>query len=214
MQHFFSYKESSQLHRSFLDNHGVLRVGGRLSNSQFSYDVKNPIILHAKSELAKLLVRHVHEKYYHPTEAFICAFILSRFWLVTGVQSLTHKTISECVWCTRMKARTADQIMENLPSERTEIVRPFTNSSVDLAGPFTVRCTNHRSPKYIKHYVAFFVCLVTRAVHLESVADLTTEAFFAAFQRFIVGRGVSAVMWSDNATNFVGAKNAITHRHP
>lgn len=99
--------------------------------------------------------------------------------------------------------------MGDLPFQCTEIARPFTNTDVDFAGQFMLRCTNHRSPKHIKHYAAFFVCLVTRAVHIESVADLSTEGFIAAFQRLIARRGPPAVMWSDNATNFVGAKNHL-----
>ena len=32
----------------------------------------------------------------------------------------------------------------------------------------------------IKTYICLFVCLVVKAVHLELVSDLTTEAFVAA----------------------------------
>jgi len=108
-----------------------------------------------------------------------------------------------------MNAKCAEQIMGDLPTSRTQISRPFTNCGVDFAGSFTIRCTNHRSPKHLKHYAAFFVCLVTRAVHIESVCDLSTKAFMNALRRFINRRGIPNVMWSDNGTNFVGAKNLI-----
>ncbi len=49
----------------------------------------------------------------------------------------------------------------------------------------------------------------TRAIHLEAVSDLSTEAFLAAFKRFIARRGLPHQVFSDNGTNFVGAEKEI-----
>ncbi|GFT66208.1 integrase catalytic domain-containing protein [Trichonephila clavipes] len=43
------------------------------------------------------------------------------------------------------------------------------------------------------------------AVHLDIVTDLTSNAFIATLKRFIFRRGKCAKLYSDNATNFVGA---------
>ncbi|KXJ70064.1 hypothetical protein RP20_CCG024959 [Aedes albopictus] len=51
--------------------------------------------------------------------------------------------------------------------------------------------------------------MLTRAIHIELVSDLTTEAFLAALRRFTSRRGVPNRMFSDNATNFVGAQNEL-----
>ena len=48
--------------------------------------------------------------------------------------------------------------------------------------------------------------MVTRAVHLEVVSDLTSVAFLAAFRRFVARRGLCNVIYSDNGTNFQGAE--------
>ena len=56
-------------------------------------------------------------------------------------------------------------------------------------------------------YVAIFVCLTSKAVHIELVSDLTSEAFIAALRRFIARRGFCSSIHSDNDTNFVGANN-------
>ncbi|GFW67305.1 integrase catalytic domain-containing protein [Trichonephila clavipes] len=45
----------------------------------------------------------------------------------------------------------------------------------------------------------------SKAVHLEIVSDLTTDAFHAALKRFAARRGKCATISSDNAKNFVGA---------
>ena len=54
-----------------------------------------------------------------------------------------------------------------------------------------------------------FVSLTVKAVHLEVVSDLTTEAFVACLRRFIARRGKPSLIWSDNGSNFVGAANEI-----
>ena len=50
-----------------------------------------------------------------------------------------------------------------------------------------------------------FVSLTVKAVHLEAVSDLTSEASIAALRCFIACRGHPSFIWSDNDTNFVGA---------
>lgn len=66
-----------------------------------------------------------------------------------------------------------------------------------------------RGQKTIKVYIALFVCFVTRAVHLEVVSDLSTDAFIAALKRFISRRGKCSEIFSDCGTNFIGAKRKL-----
>jgi hypothetical protein len=46
-------------------------------------------------------------------------------------------------------------------------------------------------------------------VHLELVGDLTTQTFLNALKRFISRRGHVYHLYSDNATNFVGANREL-----
>ncbi|BES87324.1 Hypothetical protein NTJ_00129 [Nesidiocoris tenuis] len=66
-----------------------------------------------------------------------------------------------------------------------------------------------KSATKVKAYVAIFVCFSVKACHLELVSDLSTSAFLGAFKRFISRRGVCAKIYSDNGTNFVGAKREM-----
>lgn len=103
--------------------------------------------------------------------------------------------------------------MGNLPADRVRPAMPFYKSGVDFAGPYEmkmragrpVRRSQPGDAKTEKGYVAVFVCLVTRAVHLELVTGMTSEAFRAAYSRFVARRGFCAHMYSDNGTTFVGA---------
>jgi hypothetical protein len=51
--------------------------------------------------------------------------------------------------------------------------------------------------------------MVTKAMHLEAVEDLSTDTFLAAFQRFVCRRGLPKEVFSDNGTNFIGARSAL-----
>lgn len=50
----------------------------------------------------------------------------------------------------------------------------------------------------------------TRAVHLELITSLSTEDFLLALKRFISRRGNPSVIYSDNGSNFLGAKNQLS----
>ncbi len=69
------------------------------------------------------------------------------------------------------------------------------------AGPLWTKRGNPRKPTLVKVYVCIFVCLSTKAVHIEISSDLTTEAFLAALTRFVARRGVPKTILSDNGTN-------------
>lgn len=90
----------------------------------------------------------------------------------------------------------------------------FFHCGVDYAGPLIIRTSHLRAAKTTKRYVAVFVCLSTKAIHLEAVTDLSTNAFLAALKRFISRRGLCSELWSDHGTNFVGADREIRKHLP
>lgn len=51
--------------------------------------------------------------------------------------------------------------------------------------------------------------MATKAMHIELVEDLTTEAFIAVLKRFIAWRGKIKNMYVDNGRNFVGADREL-----
>ena len=83
--------------------------------------------------------------------------------------------------------------------------KPFATTGVDYFGPLEVKLLR----RTMKSWCCMFTCLVTRAVHIEVVNSLDTEACLAAITRFIARRGRPATMISDNGTNFVGAAKEL-----
>ncbi|XP_058810964.1 uncharacterized protein LOC131675842 [Topomyia yanbarensis] len=98
--------------------------------------------------------------------------------------------------------------MADLPPERVTPCSPFRRVGVDYCRPFSL-IYPHRRCQPVKCFVAVYVCVVTKAVHLEIVADLTTQAFLASLKRFTSRRGRPDLIMCDNAKNFVGAKREL-----
>ncbi|XP_065362078.1 uncharacterized protein LOC135955647 [Calliphora vicina] len=55
--------------------------------------------------------------------------------------------------------------------------------------------------------------MCTKALHLEIVSSLTTNAFLAAFRRFISRRGPCTDLYSDCGTTFIGASKELQALH-
>ncbi|XP_014207285.1 uncharacterized protein LOC106638550 [Copidosoma floridanum] len=96
-------------------------------------------------------------------------------------------------------------MMAPLPASRVTPSRAFGRTGVDYAGPFSVLASKGRGIRTTKGYIAVFVCMTTKALHLELVGDLSTAAFLGALARFTVRRGRPSELWSDNATCFCRA---------
>lgn len=188
----------------FLDHQGILRVGGRLANANLKYAKKHPIILSSKHRFTKMLFEREHIRLLHSGPQLTLSSVRQSYWPLLG-RNLARQTIHKCIRCYRARPKNLTPVMGNLPSERIEPAPPFYNTGVDYAGPFLIKDRNGRGCKVSKAYISVFVCFATKAIHLELVSDLTTEAFLAALRRFVSRRGKPCKMHSDNGTNFVGA---------
>ena len=60
-----------------------------------------------------------------------------------------------------------------------------------------------------KVWIFLYSCCVTRAVHLDLVPDLTSEAFIRCFKRLSARRGFPVRMISDNAKTFKSAGKMV-----
>lgn len=192
----------------FLDHDELLRVGGRLSNSSFDYDKKHPLLLPHHHNFTSLLFQHEHKRLLHCGSQTLLLAVREKFWPIAG-KSIAKKVTRNCIICFKSRPRTLNYKMGDLPATRITPNRPFTIVGTDFAGPFLLKDRLTRGAKMIKAYTCIFVCFVTKAVHLELVSDLTTEAFLAAFKRFTSRRGLCSEIHSDNGTNYVGASNEL-----
>jgi hypothetical protein len=79
-------KESHALSRltAIIDHAGILRVGGRLQNSQLDADSKHPAILPKESQLAQLIISHAHSRTMHGGTQLTLSLIRKSCWIVGG----------------------------------------------------------------------------------------------------------------------------------
>lgn len=187
----------------------LLCVGGRLSHStHLTFQQKHPIILPARHKLTELIIRHYHYINLHAGTQALLSEIRLRFWPIYGKNTI-KRILHKCLVCFRLRPLLGQQKMGNLPMDRIHPSRPFSVTGLDYAGPLSIKSGNMKKAPITKAYLCIFVCLATKAVHLELVTDLSSETFLNCLKRFIARRGQPKKIYSDNATNFKGACNKL-----
>ena len=106
--------------------------------------------------------------------------------------------------CYRFQSHPFEQMMADLPSERVTPARPFSQTGLGFAGPIKIK-----DAKIQKIYIAVFVCLATKAIHLEMVSSLNKQDCIMALKRFVARRVKPKKNISDNGSNFIGARNDL-----
>ncbi|CAK1597961.1 unnamed protein product [Parnassius mnemosyne] len=194
----------------FLDENKIMRVGGRLDNSKFSYNEKHPILLQSNHIFTKLLFDHEHKRLMHAGPQLLLANIRDTFWPIGG-RNLAKACYHKCIRCHRMKGKVSNPLMGNLPQQRLLSGGfPFETVGVDYAGPVMSATRQGRGCRLVKVYICIFVCFTTKAIHLELVGDLTSNNYLLALRRFIARRGKPVNIYSDNGASFVGAYNDLS----
>lgn len=188
----------------FLDEQNILRVGGRLRNSELEYDRKFPILLPSDSTFTELLIYEIHEKFCHAGIQTTHCLLSQNFWIL-GAKRVIRKIIFRCHTCWRTHPKPYQPKMGDLPKFRISQAKAFENVGIDLTGHFLITMNRLRGSRTLKAYVCLFICCTTKAVHLELLSELSSESFLAGFRRFIARRGRCSNVYTDNGTNFVGA---------
>ncbi|XP_031638945.1 uncharacterized protein LOC116351048 [Contarinia nasturtii] len=194
--------------RPFMDKEQILRVGGRLGNAEIPYDMKYPIIIPNGSRLSALIIEKTHQETLHGSVQLMTQVIRRNFW-IPKLRNELRAYIHKCVTCARYNKSFETQLMADLPKERINQNRAFLHTGVDYAGPLEIAERYKSRTNKRKCWIAIFVCMVTRAVHIDAVTELSSAAFIACYERFIARRGHCNRMFSDNGTAFIGANKEL-----
>ncbi|XP_055600725.1 uncharacterized protein LOC129749702 [Uranotaenia lowii] len=200
-------KSPLKLLQPFLDPEGIVRVGGRLRNSEELYSAKHPAVLPPSHPLTTLIVEYYHLKTLHGSQKLTLSVLRQEYWPIHG-KRVIKQVLRKCHKCFRANPIPTQQPTGQLPNIRVRSSKPFQFTGVDYCGPFFLK-PPHRRAASPKCYIAVFVCFTTKALHLELVGDLTTTSFLSAFRRFIGHHGIPSEIHSDNGTTFVGAKREL-----
>ena len=205
-----SVNKNSSLYKlsPFLDDNGLLRVGGRLQmHTLFSFEEKHPIIL-PKCRFSYLLVESQHQLLKHAGVSTLVTVLRNKYWIF-GIRVMAKKVCRLCIACQKQDTRACQQIMAPLPSDRISRSFPFAVVGTDHAGPLF--CLDTGTKKY---YILLFTCAAIRAVHLELVPAMSLDAFMLALRRFCARRGMPTIIYSDNAKTFDAASTLIKQLGP
>ena len=186
----------------YQDEEGMLRCQGRIGLSSLPHDTRFPILLPRGHHFTKLVILNCHDQVMHNGVAETLVQVRSKYWIAKGRQTV-KSIISKCVVCKKLEGRPYGMPpTPQLPGFRLSDEFAFTSIGVDFAGPVYVKDIYDKSSNMNKAYIVLYTCASSRAVHLDLIPRLTTEAFVRSFKRFIARRGVPNLVVSDNGSTF------------
>ena len=193
----------------------LLRLGSRLALSQMSYKSKHPLILPRHHRYTQILGESVHLQRAHPGIEWLHVHLRQTYWIPQGRQFCRSIT-RHCTQCRKLNADRAGQLMAPLPADRINIAPAFSVVGIDYTAAVQMKPEDYGPeldkkgrPFRIPGYIVVFVCMITRAIHLEVVRSNSTEEFVMAFKRFVNTRGWPVKVYSDNAKTFKSAERNL-----
>jgi transposase InsO family protein len=192
---------SLQKKQILLDGQGILRLVTRLTNADFmSEEEKQPIILPRQSAFTRLVVRSAHEEVGHLGRQSTMAELRRRFF-IAKMDSLVRHELYKCKKCREIRPIQVTAPLAPLHDSRLKVgSHAFAECGMDHFGPI------HLAKKQ-KKWGLIFMCLTTRAIHLEDCHSTDYESLLMAMERFIQRRGKPDRIRSDRGTSFIRAAN-------
>lgn len=195
-----------------IDEYDVLRISSRIERAK-DVTSTNPVVLDGNHEFTPVIIRDLHLKVNHTGTQVVVHKFKNLYWM-PKMNLFIKKTINNCLWCKRRKAKPMQPKMGPLPIERFySYQKPFTAVGIDYFGPFYTKDGRNTGGKYTKclrkRYGVLFTCLTTRSMHVEIAHTLNTDSCIMAIRRMMAQRGEIKVIWSDNGTNFRGAAREL-----
>ena len=102
--------------RPFIDDQGLLRVGGRLQLGRLAYAKQHPILLPRDYKVIDLLIVHEHVRLLHAGPTAVTASLAQQFCILRGRRAIRAK-IRDCVTCKRIGARSNRSYWGNCPGQ-------------------------------------------------------------------------------------------------
>ena len=192
----------------FLDEAGLIRLGGRIERSPLSFATRHPIILGKDYYVAELLIREAHEKVYHFGVNTVLAYLRHSYWPIRG-RECVKKVLWSCVICRKWYGNPGVQLMADLPASRVDGPNtPSTTTWVDFIGSIITKA-GYQGGRRAKRYGVIFTFFQTRAEHKEVGQPLSTNDFLMVLSRFVARKSKPGVIFSEQGTNFIGGEKEI-----
>ena len=195
----------------FLDEEGILRVGGRLGFSNLTFGQKHPIILPKSHPFVHRLILHFHQENNHIGVDQLHFFLREKYWIIKSRQ-LIRKILHTCVKCRRVTSRPTMPIMGNMPEGRLRLSNdepPWTHVGGDLTGAIQLKKVGRRTVTPEQAYIVLYTCMTTRSIYLDLMLSNKAEDFLLSFKRLCGDVGTPQFIYSDQAGYFSRAKEEL-----
>ena len=188
----------------YLDN-GIIRCRGRLENLLVTDIQNDPILVDGGHPFVRSFIRYYHRHYNCSSKRYTLNKV-RRMVHGPNVHKAVDAVCRDCYTCKLLRAQPyAYPKVPPLPKERLLSRSPFSVCGVDYSGPHQVRQGRGRA----KVWIALFTCMVSRAIYLHIVTDLTAESFIGALRALAWTHKQPRVLMSDNATCFTSANKIL-----
>lgn len=126
---------------------GIVKCKGRLNNSNLPPNSRNPILLPAKHQFVRLVIKDMHELTKHSGIRDTLVTSRERFWILRGREAV-KQIIRKCVICRRYEGtQYRSQPSSDLPSERVSEDPPFTHVGLDFARALFIELATGIAPR-------------------------------------------------------------------
>lgn len=145
------------------------------------YEEKHPVILLPDSHFTLLVARSYHHRSLQLTLNMIRQSLYTE--RTEHRQEIDRPLRDMCA----LASRDSEAVYERTAQGKSD---PVSSVSPPWSGLCGTHSTEGRGHKAYMAFIVVFVCLSTRAVHLEAVSDYIAEAFLATFRKFVSRRGL------------------------
>ncbi|XP_067936851.1 uncharacterized protein [Watersipora subatra] len=192
------------------DSEGIWVIGERMVESNpLKHTPTDPPqrLLPSMHPLSRLLMEESHRQGGHRGRDATLARFRHDYWVPQGT-SLAKWVKNSCRMCRIREPKLLSQQMGCLPLGKLQQSAPFTNTVLDLFGPFPIRGEVQKRSTG-KAWGVIFMDLYSRAVHIEPVFSYDTSSFLMALRRFTNIRGWPKVLYSDPGSQLTHADKEL-----
>lgn len=119
-------------------------------------------ILPYETWVSTLLAQESHSES-HDVVAGTLLKTRKKAWIIKG-RRIAQRVVDRCIHYRKLKARKCQQVMSDLPPERTGPAAPFQFTTVDLFGPYHVK-DDIKKRVTVKVWGIVFICMASRDIH-------------------------------------------------
>ncbi|XP_046577970.1 uncharacterized protein LOC124285741 [Haliotis rubra] len=151
------------------------------------------------------MIKDFDDRLHHYGPERLLAELRRKVWILRGREAV-QKHQRKCIECQKLRASPKLPKMADLPIARLRLHKPaFYSTGVDCFGPMRIKLGRRQ----YKRWGVIFKCMTTRAVHLDLLKSMDSDAFLLAVRRFIAHHGKPYELLSDCGTNFKGGESEL-----